>query len=691
MRNLILSALAFLLVADAQATSLLTRSGRWFVDSAGNGINLSGFHNWVNLQDVTGVSDAGGINFSYTSYLNTLQSLGHNHIRMWQLEGSQWTPSSSSQVISPLPWKRTGPGNAADGHGLKFDLTQFDQNYFDRLSNEVQQADARGIYVTIMMYDGTWFNGDQAYWPTIPHNDVNNINGFGMTTNTLYTTSNSGWYNAQTNYVKKLVDTVNGFNNVLYEIINEGPIQSTNFQFQIINQIKNYEATLPKQHPVVMSSLDQAAGATTGNNWLAASPADAIAPNGGGANFTTYTNAPPVSSGSYVSWLDTDHVYGDTGPSRLAMSWFCRGYSVLSMDSMGISGFSAANTALRTGIQQMMRYANKTRIATLVPSTSVSSTGFCLTNSDPVYLAYSTGHSSFTVSMVAGNYAYEFFDPVAGTVSSAGQFKATSGSNTITPPASHTVDTIFWAAPYKVGGGLDFDGVDDVVSVGTPAVLNDVGTITIAAWIFPRSLDPNNFGRIVTKEVSSTGGWLFCTGGFVGHTPALEFFRYFGTTAGDWLGPTGSIIFNTWQHVAMTYNRGSTANNPVLYVNGQSVTVTTHSTPAGTLTSDATGTFRIGNSPFSSDGFDGLIQNVRVYNRILTAAEITQLYNGGRFYSGITSGLIGWWPLTDVGDGASAGGATMVDRSTSKNNGTASRGANTTGLTGRAPNLIGIK
>ena len=49
-------------------------------------------------------------------------------------------------TVGPLPWKRTGPGTATDG-GLKFDLTKFDQVYFDRLRTRVKALNDAGIYV----------------------------------------------------------------------------------------------------------------------------------------------------------------------------------------------------------------------------------------------------------------------------------------------------------------------------------------------------------------------------------------------------------------------------------------------------------------------------------------------------------------------------------------------------------------
>jgi hypothetical protein len=54
-------------------------------------------------------------------------------------------------------------------------------------------------------------------------------------------------------YVRKVIDTVNDLDNGLYEIANESPKNSQDWQYHMIEYIKDYEATLPKQHPVGMT------------------------------------------------------------------------------------------------------------------------------------------------------------------------------------------------------------------------------------------------------------------------------------------------------------------------------------------------------------------------------------------------------------------------------------------------------
>ena len=50
-----------------------------------------------------------------------------------------------------MPFARTGPGQAFDGKP-KFDVTQFNQAYFDRLRQRVEAAQERGCYVAVMLF-----------------------------------------------------------------------------------------------------------------------------------------------------------------------------------------------------------------------------------------------------------------------------------------------------------------------------------------------------------------------------------------------------------------------------------------------------------------------------------------------------------------------------------------------------------
>jgi hypothetical protein len=96
------------------------------------------------------------------------------------------------------------------------------------------------------------------------------------------------------------------------------------------------------------------------------------------------------------------------------------------------------------------------------------------------------------------------------------------------------------------------------------------------------------------------------------------------SNSATWVVSPGAI--NNVYQVAVTYNSSSTANDPIMYVNGVSASVSETVTPSGTL---ATGT----NAPFilassaSTASITGDTYNFLIYNRILSAAEILDAYN----------------------------------------------------------------
>jgi hypothetical protein len=86
---------------------------------------------------------------------------------------------------------------------------------------------------------------------------------------------------------------------------------------------------------------------------------------------------------------------------------------------------------------------------------------------------------------------------------------------------------------------------------------------------------------------------------------------------------------NEWHHIVVTYDTGSTTNDPVVYVDGASVTVTERSGPIGTPTTNAA-IYAIGNRDTDNlRNWAGRLAEFVVYDRILTATEAMHLYLGG--------------------------------------------------------------
>ncbi|MHB1309586.1 MAG: hypothetical protein ACYC23_21140, partial [Limisphaerales bacterium] len=128
------------------------------VDGSPRAVYLTGSHTWNNLVDMAREDPPAG--FDFDAYLGFLTGHGHNFIRLWAWDSTVWDTRANEGLgkdfihhVGPLPWLRTGPGLALDGKP-RFDLTRFDPAYFERLRRRVAKAGQRGIYVSVMLFEG---------------------------------------------------------------------------------------------------------------------------------------------------------------------------------------------------------------------------------------------------------------------------------------------------------------------------------------------------------------------------------------------------------------------------------------------------------------------------------------------------------------------------------------------------------
>lgn len=402
-------------------------------------VYLTGSHTWCDFIDCGSTNPP--IAFNYTAFLDLLASNNHNFFRLWRAENAKGGETGDNFWFDPMPYKRTGPGTALDGKP-KFDLNQFDQAYFDRMRSRIIEARARGIYVSIMLFDGWSVESKISThhpWIGHPFNQANNINGINgdpnangngeeiQTLNNPRTATQQIILPLEDAYVLKVIDTVNDLDNVLYEIGNEsdGGSVETAWQYHMINYIKSYEATKPKQHPVGMT-----AEYPNGNNTdLFNSPADWISPNGD-------INNPPVVDGSKVVLYDTDHLCGICGDRQWVWKSFTRGGNPVFMDpydstAMGRgapSGYNRNNSndvSLRLNLGYARTYANRMDLQGMTPRTSTStcSTQYCLVKDGVEYLVYrplTSGSVTVNLTSAIGQLSYEWFNPANGTVAGTG-------------------------------------------------------------------------------------------------------------------------------------------------------------------------------------------------------------------------------------------------------------------------------
>jgi len=246
--------------------------------------------------------------------------------------------------------------------------------------------------------------------------------------------------------VSKVIDTVGDLDNVFFEIANE--LGAVSWQYEIIDHIKNYknyEAFRPKQHLILYSPgglLRDGLNYHEGSLQEAfASGAGVFSVNGSWAN---YISQPPINNTGIPLIIDMDHISGwrDQPMSTLVqIPWkaFMRGYHFNLYDAPfeNVALDDSAWDTYRTSAGGTVTYAQKMAdLAGMLPSISVSSTGFALAKQGSEYLVYAPGGGSFNVDLPSGNYSYEWFNPNRAMLVNTGCIKASGGSQSFLPPFS---------------------------------------------------------------------------------------------------------------------------------------------------------------------------------------------------------------------------------------------------------------
>jgi len=181
-----------------------------------------------------------------------------------------------------------------------------------------------------------------------------------------------------------------------------------------------------------------------------------------------------------------------------------------------------------------------------------------------------------------------------------------------------------------------FDQYDDEVVIADTTNDNDNifdGGGSISAWIYPYDVGENAYGRIVDKSNGTGGsnGYHIALSSESGSTSNIQFARGHTTTYGKWSFDARYITYGEWQHLVVVYDDGNVSNNPTIYLNGESMTLSETGTPVGSAESDASHALTIGN--YSADAtrtFAGCITEVSMWNKELSQTEVNELYNDGK-------------------------------------------------------------
>lgn len=171
-----------------------------------------------------------------------------------------------------------------------------------------------------------------------------------------------------------------------------------------------------------------------------------------------------------------------------------------------------------------------------------------------------------------------------------------------------------WTPNGHAGAALSFDGNNDWVTVADSPLLDLTTALTLEAWTFPTQIDNSAWRTVIFKAQPGDLVYALYAHSEQYGTVAEGPRGYIYTTGERSTPPTASLTPNVWAFLAMTYD-GATLR---LFVNG----VETSSAPVtgNLVTSD--GQLTIGGNAIWSEWFAGRLDDVRIYNRALSAAEI---------------------------------------------------------------------
>ncbi|OGM91093.1 hypothetical protein A2755_00020 [Candidatus Wolfebacteria bacterium RIFCSPHIGHO2_01_FULL_48_22] len=281
----------------------------------------------------------------------------------------------------------------------------------------------------------------------------------------------------------------------------------------------------------------------------------------------------------------------------------------------------------------------------------------------------------------------------------AGDYSGNGNNGTLTGMAFPPTSTSGWTNQGKRGGAINFDGVDDYVDVGSSTATQLTGSMTLSAW-FKITANGGDDNDIVTKYYGDTArGWQLKTTVDCGpRTIAIHISS--GGTSHQRCG-SKTLSLNTWYHATGVYDASALTLD--VYLNGSIDNGTLVGGAIPSSQDDAGSPVEIGcrnqtalNPCWSAPPnltFNGAIDDVRIYNRALSAAEVKALYQSGAVAinssqnNRLKDGLVGLWSF----NGGDMNGNTAYDRSGNNNNGTLTNGpTRAIGKIGQALSFDGV-
>jgi hypothetical protein len=219
-------------------------------------------------------------------------------------------------------------------------------------------------------------------------------------------------------------------------------LSNTTWTADVVNYIRKYEQTKPKQHLILVGS----GGQDRDCQWLTMTKVQQLAHHGDMNSVTGYwagyKDNPPIETVSGKPMvMDQDHIDPTNGSNRNYVTpWkaMTRGYHYVLYDRPFEHPWEERATwdLVRRNVGLIASYNFKFKnLGGMSPSTSISSTTYCLYNPGVEYVILQPGSGGgFTAAIAPGKYKYEWIRLAEARVYSAGSFTQLGGHRSFTPP-----------------------------------------------------------------------------------------------------------------------------------------------------------------------------------------------------------------------------------------------------------------
>ena len=222
---------------------------------------------------------------------------------------------------------------------------------------------------------------------------------------------------------------------------------------------------------------------------------------------------------------------------------------------------------------------------------------------------------TYAVDSLIGS--WNFSEGTGTTAANAGN-TGSAANGTLTNMADPATATSSWTASGKVGGGIIFDGINDIVTFGSDASVDDLfnNDVTFSFWMYPTTCNASTY--VAGKHNGSPLGFLlYASNGSC--NPRIDV--YLSTTRSTYAAAANSITANQWNLVTFVWHASTKISQ--IYVNGMETDYSITTPGVGTYVSDAPYNLTFGT--WGSGGgslYSGTLDEIKVYNYARSLTDI---------------------------------------------------------------------